>query len=157
MLLLGQRASLHVFGWLDISDFRLQICAVVCLAFRVCVAMQVKENQLQELLLPAGFVWELTIPRKPDGAPSSGQHDKAHVTLGAGAPIFNRKIVYFCRAVAGLRLCGVHVPSARRESHHIGKWPGVLLCHSACFYCACSVVGNLTTSSAACRCWAAVP
>ena len=29
---------------------------------------QVKEDQLQQLLRPAGFVWELTIPRKPDGA-----------------------------------------------------------------------------------------
>ena len=38
--------------------------------------MQVKESQLQELLLPAGFVWELTIPRKPDGAAFTAQHDK---------------------------------------------------------------------------------
>jgi len=29
---------------------------------------QVEESQLQELFSPAGFVWELTIPRKPDGA-----------------------------------------------------------------------------------------
>ena len=32
------------------------------------VVAQVKEGQLQQLLTPAGFVWELTIPRKPDGA-----------------------------------------------------------------------------------------
>ncbi|KAK9842211.1 hypothetical protein WJX81_000775 [Elliptochloris bilobata] len=31
------------------------------------LAFDVKESQLQELLRPAGFVWELTIPRKPDG------------------------------------------------------------------------------------------
>ncbi len=29
--------------------------------------MQVKEEDLRELLSPAGFVWELTVPRNPDG------------------------------------------------------------------------------------------
>lgn len=30
--------------------------------------VQVKEADLRELLAPAGFVWELTVPRNPDGA-----------------------------------------------------------------------------------------
>ena len=30
--------------------------------------MQVKEEELRAVLSPAGFVWELTVPRSPDGA-----------------------------------------------------------------------------------------
>ena len=30
--------------------------------------MQVKEEELRGVLSPAGFVWELTVPRSPDGA-----------------------------------------------------------------------------------------
>ena len=36
-----------------------------------CIAevhMQVKEEELRKVLAPAGFVWELTVPRNPDGA-----------------------------------------------------------------------------------------
>ena len=29
--------------------------------------MQVKEDELRAVLSPAGFVWELTVPRTPDG------------------------------------------------------------------------------------------
>ncbi len=29
--------------------------------------MQVKEDELRAVLSPAGFVWELTVPRSPDG------------------------------------------------------------------------------------------
>lgn len=31
------------------------------------VLVQVTEATLRELFAPAGFVWEVTIPRKPDG------------------------------------------------------------------------------------------
>ena len=30
--------------------------------------MQVKEDELRKVLSPAGFVWEVTVPRSPDGA-----------------------------------------------------------------------------------------
>ena len=30
--------------------------------------MQVEEEGLRKVLSPAGFVWELTVPRNPDGA-----------------------------------------------------------------------------------------
>lgn len=30
--------------------------------------MQVKEDDLREVLSPAGFVWEVTVLRSPDGA-----------------------------------------------------------------------------------------
>ena len=32
--------------------------------------LQVSEAELRSVLAPAGFVWELKVPRSPDGAPS---------------------------------------------------------------------------------------
>ena len=37
-----------------------------CINAGVC--MQAKEAELRAVLSPAGFVWELTVPRSPDGA-----------------------------------------------------------------------------------------
>ena len=63
-LLLQHALLVFSSAGLVMARFRLPLAHVRTPA----MVTQVKEGQLQQLLRPAGFVWELTIPRKPDGA-----------------------------------------------------------------------------------------
>lgn len=103
---------------------------------------QVSEAELRSALAPAGFVWELKVPRSPDGAPSpipclaGCLEDSVLATLFTGslalpfhtelvhAAVGLRRALVDCRPGARICIRWLHVPGACGEGDHSSQWTG---------------------------------